>query len=387
MSRKPVDIIDTPVDYDRALAAFRASEERNRAILRALPDMMFLISADDVFVDYHAKDKSQLLAPPEAFLGKKLEDVLPPPLAEQLLDAFKRARSSGGPEIVEYSLGSDDQARFYEARVVGCDDDKVLSIVRDITDRKRAELDADIHRRELAHLSRVSLLGELSTALAHELNQPLTAILSNAQAARRFLNHQPVDVAEVRAALDDIIMNDKRASAVIDRVRGLLKKGSTEWQATNLNDVVAEVIELTHTDTRARRVKVATELSASAPLVHGDRVQLMQVLLNLVLNACDAMTDTPAADRRLTIKTAIDDGFVRVTVTDRGAGIPVDQLMAVFEPFVTSKKDGLGLGLAISRSIVVAHRGSLIAGHNADGGASFTCVLPVTAPASPSPSR
>ena len=281
MSTKPPNIIDTPADYHHALEALRASEERNRAILKALPDMMFLMSADDVFLDYHAKDAGQLIVPPEVFLGRNITDIMPPPLAEQLRDAFKRARLSGGPEILEYSLGVDDQARFYEARVVGCDGEKVLSIVRDITDRKRAELDADIHRRELAHLSRVWLLGELSSALAHELNQPLTAILSNAQAARAFLNHDPVDLAEVRAGLDDIIMNDKRASAVIDRVRDLLKKGSSEWEPTNVNEVVAEVLELTHSDMLARRVAVTTQLAATAPIVHADRVQLMQVLLNL----------------------------------------------------------------------------------------------------------
>jgi two-component system, LuxR family, sensor kinase FixL len=386
MSTKPPNIIDTPADYQHALEALRASEERNRAILKALPDMMFLMSADDVFLDYHAKDAGQLIVPPELFLGRNITDIMPPPLAEQLRDAFKRARLSGGPEILEYSLGVDDQARFYEARVVGCDGEKVLSIVRDITDRKRAELDADIHRRELAHLSRVWLLGELSSALAHELNQPLTAILSNAQAARAFLNHDPVDLAEVRAGLDDIIMNDKRASAVIDRVRDLLKKGSNEWQPTNVNEVVAEVLELTHSDMLARRVAVTTQLATAAPIVHADRVQLMQVLLNLVLNACDAMADIASIDRRLTITTALDDGFARIAVIDRGVGLPPTQLAAVFEPFVTSKKHGLGLGLAISRSIVIAHRGSLSAENNADGGASFTCVLPATAPASPSPS-
>ena len=387
MSEKPIDVIDTADDYQRAIEALRASEERVRAILKALPDMMFLMSAEDVFLDYHAKDISTLLMPPAAFLGRRVEDVIPPPLGQDLRNAFRRARVTGGPEILEYSLGADDQVRFYEARVVGCDGDKILAIVRDITDRKRAELDADVHRRELAHLSRVWLLGELSSALAHELNQPLTAILANAQAARAFLNHDPVNLAEVRAGLDDIIMNDKRASAVIDRVRDLLKKGNSRWQTTNLNDVVAEVLELTHSDMLARRVTVATELAPAPLIVQADRVQLMQVLLNLVLNAGDAMSEAAPLDRMLTVRTTTEDGFGRVAVIDRGVGIPEEQVATVFEPFVTSKSRGLGLGLAISRSIVIAHRGSLTAENNAGRGATFTCVLPLTAPASPSPSR
>jgi signal transduction histidine kinase len=387
MNQKPTDVIDATADYQRAIEALRASEERVRAILKALPDMMFLMSAEDVFLDYHAKDLGSLLAPPEAFLGKRLEEVIPPPLGEDLRHAFRRARVTGGPEIVEYSIGADDHLRFYEARVVGCDGDKILAIVRDTTDRKRAEMDADVHRRELAHLSRVWLLGELSSALAHELNQPLTAILANAQAARAFLNQDPVNLTEVRAGLDDIITNDKRASAVIDRVRDLLKKGTSRWQAINLNDVVTEVLELTHSDMLARRVTVAADLAPTPLIVEGDRVQLMQVLLNLVLNAGDAMSDVPPADRRLTVRTTIEDGFGRVAVIDCGVGIPEDQRSTVFEPFVTSKSRGLGLGLAISRSIVIAHRGRLTAENNVEGGATFTCVLPLTAPASPSPSR
>ena len=158
-----------------------------------------------------------------------------------LAQAFARVSASDEPEKVEYMLGADDAERFYEACIVRCDGDKVLSIVRDITDRKRAELETDSQRRELTHLSRVAMLGELTGALAHELSQPLTAVRANAQAARHFLDRDPLDVAELRATLDDIIKNNKRAGAVIDRLRALLRKEDTALQPVDMNEVAREV--------------------------------------------------------------------------------------------------------------------------------------------------
>ncbi len=371
------DIAGIAIEHQRSLEALRQSEQRNRAILRAIPDWMFILSTDAVFLDYHVKNPERLLVPPENFLGKSVREVLPPSLTEAHQLAFERALVSNEPETFEYSLESEHGLHFYEACIVRCDSDKMLSIVRDITDRKHAELDAAAQRQELAHLNRVLILGELSGALAHELSQPLTAILANAQAARRFLEHDPLDLPDLRATLDDIIKNDIRAGAVIERLRVLLKKGDSFLQPLNLNDVTREVLDLTHSDFLVRRISVTTRLASDLPPVLGDRVQLQQVLLNLVLNACDAMTEVEPVDRRLTLATAVDDGFVQVSVSDRGVGVPDDQLGAVFEPFVTDREQGLGLGLAISRSIVLAHRGRILAENNADRGATFRCFLPV----------
>ena len=274
-------------------------------------------------------------------------------------------------------MGSDDSERFYEACIVRCDGNNILSIVRDITDRKRAELEAGAQRRELAHLTRVGLLGELTGALAHELSQPLTAVLSNAQAARHFVDSAPLDVAELRAALDDIIRSNQRAGAVIDRLRALLRKEATALQEVNLNEVVREVLDLAHSEFVSRRITVASALTPEIPPVLGDRIQLQQVVLNLVLNACEAMSDMDAPKRQLALATAIEDGFVQLVVSDRGVGIPKDQFEQVFEPFVTFRDQGLGVGLAISRSIMRAHRGSIWAENNVDGGATFRCSLPV----------
>jgi PAS domain S-box-containing protein len=372
------DIARIAIEQHRAHQALRQSEARNEAILRAIPDWMFLATVDGVLLDYHAKDASKLHVAPSVFLGKRVTDVLPPPIGEALAKAFVRAGASGEAEKVEYTIGSDDAEQFFEACIVRCDSDKILSIVRDITDRKRAELEADAHRRELAHLSRVSMLGELTGALAHELSQPLTAVLSNAQAARRLLDLRPLNVGLLRATLDDIIRSDKRAGAVIDRLRALLRKGGNAVQPVDVNEMIREVIDLAYGELMSRRVTVQSAFTPALPLVLGDRVQLQQVVLNLVLNACDAMKTAHAPQRDLGISTLTQDGFVELVVSDRGPGIPDGQLERVFEPFVTFREQGLGLGLAISRSIVAAHGGSIRAENNADGGATFRCLLPVS---------
>jgi PAS domain S-box-containing protein len=370
------DVAGIAMEQRRSQQALRHSEARNQAILRAIPDWMFLTTVEGVFLDYHARDASRLHVPPSAFLGKKVTEVLPHPLGETLAQAFIRVGASDEPETVEYTLGSDDSERFYEACIVRCDGDKILSIVRDITDRKRAELEAGAQRRELAHLTRVAMLGELTGALAHELSQPLTAVLSSAQAAKHFVERDPLDVAELRAALDDIIRSNKRAGAVIDRLRALLRKEATALQPVNMNEVVREVLDLAHSEFVSRRITVTNALTPEIPLVLGDRIQLQQVVLNLVLNACDAMSDTHAAKRHLALATAMEGSFVQLVVSDRGVGIPKDQFENVFEPFVTFRDQGLGVGLAISRSIMRAHRGSIRAENNIDGGATFRCFLP-----------
>ena len=367
------------IEHQRAHQALRHSEARHRAILRAIPDWMFLTTVDGTFLDFHARDHSRLHAPPSQFLGRPVTEVLPPPLGERLARAFARVGASDEQEEIEYTMGSDDSERFFEASIARCDGDKILSIVRDVTDRKRAQLEADAQRRQLAHLSRVAVLGELAGALAHELSQPLTAVLINAQAARRLADLEPADVAEVRAALDDIIRNNQRAGTVIDHLRALLRKEVPALQPVSVNDVVREVVDLAHSEIISRRVTVTSTLAPEAPLVLGDRIQLQQVVLNLLLNACDALSELPR--RHIALTTTIEDTTVQLVVSDSGMGIPDDQLQQVFEPFVTFRDHGLGLGLAISRSIVSAHRGSIRAENNADGGATFRCFLPIATPA------
>jgi PAS domain S-box-containing protein len=247
----------------------------------------------------------------------------------------------------------------------------------DISDVKRDELQLQEQRAELTHLSRVAVLGELTGALAHELNQPLTAILSNAQAAQRLLARDPVSLSEIHEILKDIVAEDKRAGEVIRRLRVLLKRGETQLQPVDLNEVANEVLELARADCASRNVTFQRVLTPNLPTVRGDRIQIQQVLMNLIVNACDAMGDNEPRDRTLTITTSLHEGgMVQVTVSDCGKGISPEQMDRLFEPFYTTKAQGLGLGLTICRSIVAAHGGKLWAENDPAGGAKFCMSLP-----------
>ncbi len=244
--------------------------------------------------------------------------------------------------------------------------------------RKQGELEAQRLRQELTHIGRVSALGELTASLAHELSQPLTAILSNAQAAQLLLAADVVRLDKVREFLSDIVSDDKRAAAVIHRLRVLLKKGDPEFVSLDLNDIVGEVAWLMRSDAIIRNVPIRLELAADLPRVHGDRVQLQQVVLNLVLNGLEAMRESGAGDRTLVIRTARDGAAtVAVAVQDSGIGIDEKELDRLFQPLYTTKAEGLGMGLAIARTIVAAHGGQLGAANNVHGGATFHFTLPV----------
>ena len=244
--------------------------------------------------------------------------------------------------------------------------------------RKQGELEAQRLRQDLTHIGRVSALGELAASLAHELNQPLTAILSNAQAAQRLLAVDAANLEEVREILQDIVTDDKRAGDIIHRLSGLIKKGELEFVPLDLNEIVGEVTWLVRSDAILRNVSLSLEFADDLPKVRGDRVQLQQVVLNLVLNALDAMREPRTGDRTLVIRTA-RDGAAAVTVAVQDAGIGIDETVGdrMFQPLYTTKAEGLGMGLAIARTIVDAHGGTLGAANNVHGGATFQFTLPI----------
>lgn len=244
--------------------------------------------------------------------------------------------------------------------------------------RKQTELEAQRLRQDLTHIGRVSALGELTASLAHELSQPLTAILYNAQTAERLLAADVVNLDKVREILADIVADDQRAGDVISRLRILLKKGDPEFVSLDLNEIVGEVAWLMRSDALARSLPLSLELADDLPRVRGDRVQLQQVVLNLVLNGLEAMREPHTGQRSLVIRTTRDGAAaVRVEVQDAGPGIDEKDVDRMFEPLYTTKADGLGMGLAIVRTIVEAHGGGLGAVNNAQGGATVHFTLPV----------
>jgi signal transduction histidine kinase len=279
---------------------------------------------------------------------------------------------------MEYDGGQDGHRERYalSLEALARPDGGVVVTRANVTARRQALMQIEEQRRELSHLARVAVLGQLSGALAHELNQPLTSISSNAEAARRLLKRQPPDLDELDAILGDIASEDQRAAQVIRRLRALLKRGDTHLQPMDIRELLSEVLELAHAELITRQVTPTALVARDLPPVLGDRVQLQQVLLNLIINACEAMNTTAASDRRLTLIANADTrNNILISIRDSGTGIPSTLLERLFEPFVTTKPEGLGLGLSISRTIVAAHGGRLWAENNPDRGATMYCLL------------
>jgi C4-dicarboxylate-specific signal transduction histidine kinase len=255
---------------------------------------------------------------------------------------------------------------------------RIRGVSIDITEIKQAEVERQSLQAELAHVSRVSTMGQLSATLAHELNQPLGAILRNAEAAELLLKQESPDWEELKAIVKDIQQDDQRAGSVIDRMRSLLKKRELQFEPILPHRVVNQVFTLLKSEAQFRRVELAVELESELPGVRGDAIHLQQVMLNLLTNALDAVRDAPPERRRVEVRARrLGHDQVEIIVSDRGAGIPEGQLKRVFEPFVSTKADGMGMGLAICSNIIAAHGGRIWAENNPEGGATFKFTLKV----------
>jgi two-component system sensor kinase FixL len=327
------------------------------------------------------------LAPLEKVDFNRFRNILHPEDRESVLQVLENSLRTGVEYRSEYrAVRPNGQIRWIAGRGhVEFDGDgqpvRMRGCSVDITRRKEAELETARQRNQMAHLSRVTMLGELSGSIAHELSLPLGAILSNAQAGQRVLANSEADLADLREILDEIVSEDRRASEVIHRLRQWLKKGDVQQHLLCINEVVRDVLKLIRSDLINQKVTVNTELAQDLPTVSGDPVQLQQVLLNLVVNACDAMTSCRIKERRILIRTGIENGSnaVIVSITDRGNTIPEERLEQIFEPFFTTKEKGMGLGLSVCRSIITAHRGKLWATNNTDRGATLHFSLPIDA--------
>ena len=485
-----------------------AVASRNAAMLRAVPDLMFVQNRDGVYLDVHASDTRELLVPPEVFLGKNMRDVLPRAVLDIVEPLFARLWTSDGPVIGDYTMDIAGETRYYELRLFRYQGDKVLSLIREVTDRARMadalraseeryalataagragvwdwDLKADtiyidprlksilgfddheigngindwtqhlhpddrsltfaqaracidgetsslesehrmlhrdgsirwflargsvvrddngtptrlvgtdtditeqkqteeaLHRlqMDLERTSRLATLGEFGSAIAHEVRQPLAAIVINAGTCLRLLSHESADLAQLRATLTDMVDAGKRADALLRRVRDLFGTHTLEKRPVDVNNVIREVVTLTDTRLRSARVRIEMRLTNHLPQVQGDRIALSQVLLNLVSNSIDAMAPTDPKRRLLTITSqTTENGTVQVSVRDQGVGLDDVDTARMFMPAYTTKPSGTGVGLSVSRTIIEAHGGTLWGVANDGPGSTFSFTLPVS---------
>lgn len=366
------------------VTALRQAEERFRLVIDGAPTAMLMVDGGGRIALANAQAERVFGYGRAELLGQSVDILVPEHSRAGHADdrvvfvADPQARAMGvGREVLGHRKdGSTVPIEVGLTPLRIGDDLFILASVVDISERLQLEQEAALQRDELAHLSRVALLGEMSGSIAHELNQPLTAVLSNAQAALRFLEHDPPNLGEVHDSLVEIVENDKRASEVIRRLRAMLRKEQASHQELTINEVVQDALRMINSAVLNRNVAVIRDLGFALPTISGDRVQLQQVLLNLILNACDAM-DNVSAGRTLTVRTRTVPGpAIEVSISDIGRGIPADDLDRIFTPFVTSKAEGIGLGLAICRTIIQAHHGTLWATNNSSRGATLHFRLP-----------
>jgi PAS domain S-box-containing protein len=379
-SHKPVRMRGISMDITaRKEAEERARESEGRFLLMAnsAPVLMWAAGTDKLCTFCNQAWLDFTGRPLERQLGYGWAESLHPEDRAGCIKLYGEAFDARQPFTVEYRVRRHDgQYRWISDHGVPRYDAQqnflgYFGSCVDITEQKRAEEEALRMRDELAHVSRVSTLAELGGALAHELNQPLTAILSNAQAAARLLESTPANMGEIREILHDIAEEDRRAGGVIVQMRAMLKKGDAKMAPEDVNEIVRDVLSMLHSELLIRKVLPMTHFTPQLPPVRGDRIQLQQVLMNLIVNACDAMAAVPAAERQVTIQTEeVEDGFVQISVADRGSGFSANDSAEMFEAFRTTKPDGLGLGLVICRSIIESHGGRLSVSNNNDRGAT-----------------
>lgn len=361
--------------------ALTASELRYRSIVEDQTELICRFLPDGTYTFVNGAYCRYFERTPEQLLGKTFWSFIPSEWHVSTRAHLDRISASQPVATIEHEvLAPGGEVRWQQWRDRGFFDVKgrlidYQAVGRDITDRKRAEFAL----QNLAHAARLAVVGELTGSIAHEINQPLGAILSNAEAAEMLLETDAPPMQELRDILADIRKDDLRASEVIRRVRGLLRKREAQMSPLNINEVADEVIHMVSADARHRQVVIDCRFAADLPPLRGDRVHLQQVLLNLILNGLDAMADTPAPGRRIVVRTERDGDAVKVCVVDSGHGIAPDQLNAAFESFFTTKEHGMGLGLSIARSIVELHGGRIWASNNVEGGATLTFTLPAVA--------
>ena len=381
------------IERKRAEAELRESEQNYRMLFESIDEgfctIEVLFDQNEKPVDYRFLQISPSFERQTGIknaAGRRMREIAPRH-EEHWFEIYGRIALTGEP--MRFENEAKQLGRWYDVYAFRVEDPKrrrVGILFNDITERKRAEAEARENERryrevqlELAHANRVATMGQLSASITHEVNQPITAAVTYALAARRWLSAEPPNFREVDDALSLIVKEGNRAGEVVGRIRALIKKAPARKDAVAINDAILEVIALTRTEAANNSVSVRTQLAEGLPRVQGDRVQLQQVLLNLIINAIEAMRDVGEEERELLISTRNEPDGVSVEVRDSGPGFAPAALERVFEAFYTTKPGGLGLGLSICRSIIEAHNGRLWASPNVPRGASFQFALPAIA--------
>lgn len=365
-------------------ARIEDGEARLHALLEAVVDG--IITSDDhgVIQSVNPAVERMFGYTADELLGNKLNLLMPAPYAEAHDAYLANYRRTGAARII--GIGREVEGLRKDGSVFPIDlavsevqlhDRRLFTgIVRDISDRRAAEERARLRLRDLAHASRLLEIGEMSSGIAHEINQPLTAVVTYAQACVRMLRAGDTDLELVRDTLVQIADQGARAGEIVQRLRRFARKGETRREALDLNEAVQDVIGLLGHELRRGELHLELDLEPDLPIVYADRVQVEQVLVNLVRNAIEAMASTEDL-RLLEVSTSHDETAARIDVADTGEGLPADAAR-VFDTFYTTKQDGMGVGLSISRTIAEAHEGQLLASPNPRGGATFTLVLPLS---------
>ena len=366
----------------------KQAQDRFRLVVEASPNGIVLVDAQGHIVLVNACVEELFGYGREELIGQSIELLVPErfrgehPAHRAGFHATPAARAMGaGRELfARRKDGTEFPVEIGISPIQSQEGTLVLSAIADISARKRAEAEARQHREELSHLSRVAIMGEMAGSLAHELNQPLTGMVNNASAGRRFIAKGREDLPKLDGLFEAVVADGRRAGEIIRGIRGMMRKSEQVRGPVNLNDVIASVLQFVRSDALGRHCALVMEPDPNLPLVEADQVQLQQVLLNLVVNAFEAMREMPAAERRMIIRSEREsEGRVRVSVRDFGIGLPAEEPQRIFEQFFSTKREGMGMGLSIARSIITSHGGELVAENAKGGGACVHFSLPVFA--------
>jgi PAS domain S-box-containing protein len=367
-------------NHKHVAAALKSSEEKYRSLVESTQDSIYLVDEDCNYLFMNSKHRNKL--------GLSSSDIDHAAYAafhtKEETAAFReivqKVFETGRPLSYPYHSNKDGNyfvrtlSPLLEGETV-----KAVSVVsKDVTAQRQAEREAYRNRLQLAHLERVATMGELAASLAHEINQPLTAILSNAQAALRFIRSNPPEIDEVDAIIQDIIEDDRRAREFIQHLRAFFKRGDLDKKSLNINSLINDVVSLFKSEAVFRHVFIETALDLKLPAVLANEIHVQQVILNLVLNASESMLEVNDRPKKVVISTMRENAScLKIGIRDSGKGIDPENHAAIFKPYFTTKKDGMGMGLAICRSIVEAHGGKIWVENNPDQGATFYFTLPI----------